>query len=867
MKKRMCFVCLLLVVLLAACGGEEDAESIIPGVTTSRGAESGAVSANRSAEPSPEPSLEPSDEPSVEASAEESEPGESIPDESEPEESQPEESQPEESEPEESQPEESEPEELPSDLSTLKYRSNGIDFDDNYGAKEQTVLKALCGDNTVLYFEGEDRYVVLPQRAEWICGAQYYGTYLFFAFAPEEEDVLNCYHVYPNEGIRSTVQVRLPKDCPDARVFASWAEDMELFLSVVSEKTGETLGLYAYSYTKEKITGEIEMLEAPVCSTGMPALMRFVNRKVGVLVYHRNDRETSVFFTRDGGKTWEGFGKGFFGIYRDPKEQIIDFWDVSCGGNVMYAVATRNGDKITRYAGGDPLEWMYSEVLSWQEVPAELDGYRLKAAMGDYDLLFWGENGKDNLIWCNDKTYTVPVESGLTMDMKGFAVMVYKSADSSEFTVQSLLYNGETFITKITPPYHSGGEEAEELTAYLQVIDYDTAVIAITGVYGSHMEEQLLAFYRTEDRGETWTNVQPQSTYYAWDYREDMVIFHFFDGNTGIRSRDYRIPELLEWRTMVTFDGGRDWQTIHDLPYPGKTTGYTEIVEVGECDGVYWMRVYSSETDGKPAYLFFVSADLINWTYVDVDGEAFVIDQVSSDLNVIVGKDGDGYVVRVASWNQTFHLSGAVYLEYDMAGDTLLVCLAQENGWEDYVSFDVYRLVKGKDEPVVTVLTVPETIDEHETWRESAILQVVDENTAFVSVIAEVWEDEWLYAIYRTTDGGYTWEDRLEKDIIWDACWADYSAFHFWDADKGIMCRYVFHDEPFTERVLITLDGGKTWNEIRNIVMEEEDPDSLMVGSADYKDGVYSISLFRFGEPSVTVATYVSTDLLNWIKR
>ena len=849
MKKIMFALLFVLAALLAACGGE---------------AEESAVSAGESSATVSTPSTT---ESNTESSPEDTS-AESRPEESEHAESQPEESEPAESQPEESQPEESQPEELPSDLSTLQYSDSGIDFDDNCSGKEHTVLKALCGDNTVLYFVGEDRYVVLPQRAEWICGSVYYGAYRFFAFAPEKEDVLNCYRVYINEGIHETVQVKLPKACPDARVFVSQTKDAETFLSVVSVKTGEVLGLYEYSSLNGEIKKEIEMSEAPVCPEGIPALMRFVNRKVGVIVYHMEERETSVFFTRDGGKNWEGFGKGFFGLYDDAKEQIIDFSDVSYGGYVMYAVTAKNGEEISRYAGGDPMEWMQSEVLSWQEVPADLDGYRLKAAMGAFGSLFWGVNDEENLIWYEGETYTVPVENGLIMGWYyGFPVMVYKSADASAFTVQSLRYNEDPFTTVITPPYHSGGEEAEELTAYLQVIDYDTAVIGITGIYGDQMEEQLLAFYRSEDRGKTWTNVQPEGTYYAWDYREYISIFHFFDDHTGIRSRDYRIPELLEWRTMVTFDGGRDWQAINDLPYPDGTDGYTEIMEVGKCDDVYWMRVYSSETDGQPAYLLFVSTDLVNWRYVDVDGDAFVIDLVSADLNVIIGTDDNGYVVHVMSWEQTFHLPKAAYAEYAMAGDTLMVSLAQRGEfWDNYTSFDLYRLVKGKDEPVVTVLTVPETLDGDLTWRESAILQVVDENTAFFSIIAEASEDEWLCAIYRTTDGGYTWEDRLGKDIIWDACWASYSVFHFWDGEKGILCREVFDDEPFTQRVLITLDGGKTWNEIWRIVLEEEDSVSLMVGSADYRDGVYSISLYRFGEPGVTVATYVSTDLLNWRK-
>ena len=95
-----------------------------------------------------------------------------------------------------------------------------------------------------------------------------------------------------------------------------------------------------------------------------------------------------MFFTYDGGKTWEGFGKAPFGCYDDEEAQIVDVADVTCGAEPMYAVTFKNGDKITRYAGGDPMEWMYSEVLSWQEVPADLDGYRLKGVMVDYDLLF-----------------------------------------------------------------------------------------------------------------------------------------------------------------------------------------------------------------------------------------------------------------------------------------------------------------------------------------------------------------------------------------------------------------------------------------------------------------------------------------------
>jgi hypothetical protein len=451
--------------------------------------------------------------------------------------------------------------------------------------------------------------------------------------------------------------------------------------------------------------------------------------------------------------------------------------------------------------------------------------------------------------------------------MKGAtAIIVSKHSGNSEFLVFSLLPNRQAIITKLVPPFHSGGEEADELTAYLQVIDPQTAVIGITGIYGDEMEEQLLAFYRSEDRGKTWENVQPEGTYYGWDYREYISIFHFFDSQTGIRSRDYRIPELLEWRTMVTFDGGRDWQAINDLPYPAGTDGYTEIKAVGKCDDVYWMTVYSSETDDQPAYLLFVSTDLLNWTYVDMDATDFVPESISADRNLIWGKDGDGYAIHVADWKQTFRLPIADTFDCDLAEETLVVCLGDTLYGYNAISFTVYSYSKGKDTPTETELTIPKTSDGKEAIYESIILQVVDTDTAFVTIIGENDDDE-ILAIYRTMDGGKTWENRVETITeIWD-CWSvDFSAFHFWDADKGIYCRDLFTDEPLTDRVRITFDGGKTWNELWRIVLEEEDPVSLMVGSADYRDGVYSISLYRFGEPGVTVATYVSTDLLNWRK-
>ncbi len=217
-------------------------------------------------------------------------------------------------------------------------------------------------------------------------------------------------------------------------------------------------------------------------------------------------------------------------------------------------------------------------------------------------------------------------------------------------------------------------------------------------------------------------------------------------------------------------------------------------------------------------------------------------------------------------------ISGGVgQFRYAMTGDTVLVCmgLGKSPYEEDYQSIAMYRLNKGQDTPVKTVFAIPSTSGEGDSTEEELYLQVVDETTAFVAVTGlnnEIMDRE-LLAVYRTTDGGDTWENTVDGITeIWDSVTQDLDIIHFWDENKGIYCREIDNPEDLTDRVRITTDGGKTWNELWRIVLEEEDPESLSVKSADYKDGVYSISLYRFGNPDVTVATYVSTDLLNWTK-
>lgn len=213
---------------------------------------------------------------------------------------------------------------------------------------------------------------------------------------------------------------------------------------------------------------------------------------------------------------------------------------------------------------------------------------------------------------------------------------------------------------------------------------------------------------------------------------------------------------------------------------------------------------------------------------------------------------------------------GVGQFRYAMMGDTVLVCigLGKSSFEADYESVAVYCFGGELSAPLHTELAIPSTGGGTDANEECFYLQIVDESTAFLVVKGlhpEIMDTE-LLAVYRTTDGGKTWENRVETVTeVWDSVNVGLSNVHFWDKDKGIYCRDIDNPETLIERVRVTFDGGKTWKEIESLPISQEEQEMLLVKDCSYADGKYRIHLSRYGTQE-DAGVYVSEDLLNWTK-
>ena len=596
-KWMIYFLCVcLFAVLFAACGEEGVQEGSAPFIEDVSGESSAVISSVETSFTSEESN-----------SSDESLPEESSLSEgsSEPEES----SKPEES---------SEPEEpLPEDLSTLEYTDMKGVCNDSFSSGRTTVKTAVVGNKTVLAFGSGKNcyYVVLPQTADHYSIAAWYGRYAVYAITADGSKPVTWYECSMSyETPLNQAVLTFLDGYKNPRLFCSHTDGSDNYLAVFDRETG-AMRLFKMDDSGRELKNEVDIQTPPAVEGKEPAAMYFFGKQTGVMAF-RSPEETGLsqllFYTADGGKNWlpaeidapEGTIPGDY--------EVVDLIR-SNGENPVYTLTVKNGEKASRFVSAD--------LLSWREMPEIFEGVELKGGVGDAGMLY-AVIGEEMVIHLPDwgKTMRFPKDNAFGYGMAGdVAFVATKSRGNLESCTVYKLVKGqeEPVVTELA--IHPGNDFVSAGIDF-QTVNDKVAFLIVTGLDEYWENEGFLAIYRTTDGGETWEAMQGEDPPY-WDGHEDLVMWKFFDENIGIRTHDCHINNELEYRTMATFDGGKSWQSLSELPYGPDVSfdaGCSYVIDWGYTNGVYWMVAgFNGDSMKGVEDEIFISTDLLDWERVE----------------------------------------------------------------------------------------------------------------------------------------------------------------------------------------------------------------------------------------------------------
>ena len=181
--------------------------------------------------------------------------------------------------------------------------------------------------------------------------------------------------------------------------------------------------------------------------------------------------------------------------------------------------------------------------------------------------------------------------------------------------------------------FHAGGHFYECPDAFLNVPSVNEVYLFYT------VEDPNSAYVKfmrvdTEDGGKTWT--EPTETGVGTSLKESPTdIMEFLTHEIGIIGYRCCYTSDLSDRTCLTFDGGKTWERMGELPYPGKifeaianddAYGYSEIRDFTLTEDGYLLtvRVQNSTADTSDI-IYFASEDLKNWRFVAFENYDSVI--------------------------------------------------------------------------------------------------------------------------------------------------------------------------------------------------------------------------------------------------
>ncbi len=240
----------------------------------------------------------------------------------------------------------------------------------------------------------------------------------------------------------------------------------------------------------------------------------------------------------------------------------------------------------------------YIYIKEWNEyrkinVPITLDGYAIAF----------------------DKTCTVVDEENATLALYNF------DRQDAEVIVYTFKRNDQS-TEYHSAQFHPGPHFHECPTVFLNTLDVNNVCLLYTTEDARTCDVTFMRV-ETTDGGKTWS--EPIQIGVGTDLKQSTTnVREFFSHDIGAIGFRYYYEDDLCSRTYLTFNGGKTWEIMSQLPYPEKVYkdiyedfySYSEIVNLEKTDEGYLLTVaVNNGSTGSRDIIYFTSDDLREWKF------------------------------------------------------------------------------------------------------------------------------------------------------------------------------------------------------------------------------------------------------------
>ena len=159
-------------------------------------------------------------------------------------------------------------------------------------------------------------------------------------------------------------------------------------------------------------------------------------------------------------------------------------------------------------------------------------------------------------------------------------------------------------------------------SVFCNMLDENTGFLFVFAYKDQAM--QLVSLAKTMDGGENWSTIQRDMSWYSGNWRDALIVSHFFDENNGMIVARASAGGNAS-HVYITLDGGKtwDWARIPFSDYDSELIGaenrYLELANFEKLNETYILTFrlcvgWGEGANGKS--VSFSSTDLKTWTYL-----------------------------------------------------------------------------------------------------------------------------------------------------------------------------------------------------------------------------------------------------------